>query len=223
MLFRLCDMSGFPNKNWSIGSITFSEARNREGKIQTARERVTPTNPQSAGQTEARNNLSDSVNIVQEVQGDGLLSVFDRSVSKLPGYQSLMSLYQRSKAVSGNDIVANSSPANIRRGQSIRVDIGSTTNWGDGTYDIDYSIAGGTPESGDFLTTIAVVREFPVASLGGLRVQNSNDNFPFSSVISFDFAGFPGANTGLLFFTFVRKQDSTDPAQVGRISWGLIT
>lgn len=100
----------------SIGSITFSKARNRDGKIQTARERVVPLNPQTPGQVSARQELASSNFIAKDIGPSLYESDWDRAISKLPGYQSLVSTMQRASQSVGTDILVNRNILNIPLG-----------------------------------------------------------------------------------------------------------
>lgn len=74
-----------------IGNIVFSEARGREQKINTVREFVKPTNPQTSAQTTQRNKF-DSVVRAARLHGSSLWdTLFNRAVGNLPGFQSFVS------------------------------------------------------------------------------------------------------------------------------------
>lgn len=85
----------------------FSQARNRQGKIQTARERVVPLNPSTPEQQLSRQKMQLCTAIANQVGVQDLRLYWDRAVSKLPGFQSLVSAYQRTYYISGVDIIGD--------------------------------------------------------------------------------------------------------------------
>lgn len=106
----------------SVGSTTFSRARDRRGRIQTARSRVIPANPQTQPQTDARNNLTDSVRMAQQYLITESKPIWDRAVSKLPAYQSLMSVFQRAKIGSSGAVTFVNLVTGIYLGRLVQTD-----------------------------------------------------------------------------------------------------
>lgn len=97
----------FTKARGSIGSNTFSEARDRQGKIQTARQRVIPLNPRTPSQVSARANFSNTLNIIRDLGPVYYQIDWNRSISKLPGYQSLFSVLQKSKSESAGIVTVD--------------------------------------------------------------------------------------------------------------------
>jgi len=101
----------------SIGGVVFSQARTREGKKMTARERVIPTNPQTAPQQANRMNFKDTLNIVRTLGTGYYREDWDRSISQLPGYQSLFSFISQSKSMVGTNIIVDDPQPDIQLGE----------------------------------------------------------------------------------------------------------
>jgi hypothetical protein len=76
----------------TVANIVFGAARTREGKVVTARERVTPSNPRTTEQTEQRNAFSASLARVKRWGPSFYQEDWNRAIGQLPGFQSLMSL-----------------------------------------------------------------------------------------------------------------------------------
>jgi len=101
----------------SIGGVVFSKARTREGKLMTARERVIPTNPQTVPQQANRMNFKDTLNIVRTLGPGYYREDWDRSISQLPGYQSLFSVISQSKSKVGTNIIVDDPQPDILLGE----------------------------------------------------------------------------------------------------------
>lgn len=218
-------MAKFKGNIWtkargSIGSITFSEARDRKGKVQTARDRVTPLNPQTTNQTNARNNLTDSVFIVRGIQSQVGLAPFDRGISKLPGYQGLMSTYQKSKTANSSNITFDSVPPDWFTDAPHHVSISSIVNNNDGTYDISFSIDNGGLPPGLGLLIGACTRRIPIGSLETYRFQKYFTTTDGATSIEIDLGGFPTEDSGCFVFLYVFDQ-GLFTTRVSNITWGL--
>lgn len=85
------DHNIFSKSNGSIGGITFSQARAREGKVQTARERVIPSNPDTPPQQNTRLRMKDAQTILANTGAEIYRRFWNRQVEKLAGAQSLIS------------------------------------------------------------------------------------------------------------------------------------
>lgn len=213
----------FTKAGGSIGSITFSRARDRQGKVQTARERVIPINPQTAPQTNARDNMRDSVRIVRYIVSRGYAGVFDRSVSKLPGYQSLISIYQNNKTNDGTNITFVSTPPDIRRGRNINLQIVSVVNHGGGEYEINFSVSGEPVESTDELVIMCVCRSISSPGTGGFRSEIFTVSPPLGTQTFVDMGNFLGEESGLFFGAFIHRVGTNDPSSAGAVTWNLST
>ncbi len=76
----------------SIAGIVFGSARSRQGKVVTAREKVSPSNPDTADQQTQRNKFKSCLDIVKAIGPSVYQTDWNRAVSQLPGFQSWMSL-----------------------------------------------------------------------------------------------------------------------------------
>jgi len=218
-------MAKFKGNIWtkargSIGSITFSEARDRKGKVQTARDRVTPLNPQTTNQTNARNNLTDSVFIVRGIQSQIGLEPFDRGISKLPGYQGLMSTYQKSKFNNGTAIYFDSEPPDWFTGAPHSVTISSIVNNDDGTYVVNFTVDSGNLPYRFGLMVGACTRKLPIGSLQTYRFQKFFIESTGSNSIEIDLGGFPTEDAGCFVFIYLYSS-SLQTERVSNITWGL--
>jgi len=83
----------FSNPSGKTAGIVFGAARTRQGKKVTARQLVSPSNPNTAGQQVQRGKFSDSLDIVRFLGAEIYQSDFNRAISQLPGFQSMMSIY----------------------------------------------------------------------------------------------------------------------------------
>lgn len=80
------------NPKGSVGGITYSEARGREGKVTTARQKVSPSNPQTGAQQDQRNAFRHAQNLIQDLGQEIYSNDFNRAVGDLPGFQALQSV-----------------------------------------------------------------------------------------------------------------------------------
>jgi hypothetical protein len=76
----------------SIAGIVFGSARSRQGKIVTAREKVSPSNPNTASQQTQRGKFGNALSTVKAIGPSIYQDDWNRAVSQLPGFQSWMSL-----------------------------------------------------------------------------------------------------------------------------------
>lgn len=83
----------FSRPSGKTGGIVFGAARTRQGKVVTSRLLVTPSNPNTAGQQSQRNQFKSAMAIVRALGSVVYQKDFNRSVSQLPGFQSLMSTF----------------------------------------------------------------------------------------------------------------------------------
>ena len=82
----------FSSPSGTTAGVTFGKARTREGKVTTAREYTVPSNPNSAGQQTQRSKFSSAKDIVRYSTAGWYQEAFNRAVSQLPGFQSMMSI-----------------------------------------------------------------------------------------------------------------------------------
>ena len=81
--------------------LVFSSARAREGKVNTVRALVIPSNPNTADQQSQRTLFKRSLENCKLISPDIYQDAFNRAVNQLPGFQSLMSLILRNNDGSG--------------------------------------------------------------------------------------------------------------------------
>src|SRR5690625_4960047 len=203
----------------SIGGMTFSLARVRKGKIQTARQRGVPLNPQSPAQTLARTNMKDSVVIAREVNDFYPFRSFDRTVSKLPGHQSLLSVYQGVKQVSGSNIFVTGVPVNIGKSDMSAPEIINVVNDGGGIYMVDYAIGEGETNPDDIINFGVIANQYPISSLPSLRFQGYRFDVLPVRRLEIDFGGFPGQDTGILVFAMISTNEPISTRQISQITW----
>lgn len=83
----------FSNPSGKTAGIVFGAARTRQGKKVTARQLVSPSNPRTTAQQQQRGKFGDSLKIVRFLGADIYQNDFNRAISQLPGFQSMMSIY----------------------------------------------------------------------------------------------------------------------------------
>lgn len=83
----------FSKVKGTTAGIVFGAARTRKGKVVTAREKVDPSNPNTAAQQEQRTKFSEAQFIVRSLGVDIYQSDFNRSIGQLPGFQSMQSIF----------------------------------------------------------------------------------------------------------------------------------
>jgi len=76
----------------NVGGVVFGAARGRTGKLVTAREKVSPSNPQTSAQVLQRGIFSTSLYATRYLTASLWQDYFNRSIGQLPGYQSMMSI-----------------------------------------------------------------------------------------------------------------------------------
>lgn len=76
----------------NVGGVVYGAARTRTGKVVTARELVSPSNPQTAAQTLQRNIFKESLFAVRHLTATLWQNDWNRSIGQLPGFQSMMSI-----------------------------------------------------------------------------------------------------------------------------------
>lgn len=166
-------MAKFRSNIWgkaagSIGGIVFSEARNRQGKIQTARERVVPLNPGTPEQEIHRQKMQLCTAIANQVGIVDLRLYWDRAVSKLPGFQSLVSAYHRTYYVISLHVVGDREMRPYHLGDYPGVELTSLADAGTaGLLDLEWQTSvppGGA--SSDNLHIVASPMEMTLGEIG---------------------------------------------------------
>lgn len=76
----------------NVGGVVYGAARTRVGKVVTARELVSPSNPQTAAQVLQRNIFKESLYATRHLTATLWQNDWNRSIGQLPGFQSMMSI-----------------------------------------------------------------------------------------------------------------------------------
>lgn len=221
------DFGIFSKAGGSIGGTTFSRARDRQGKVQTARQRVAPSNPQTAAQTAVRDNFRDTLDIVRTVGSEVYQEDFDRSISKLPGYQSMFSVFQRSKEEVDTNIVVNAVQPDTPLGNLDRTSWSSNPT-GNDTFQFIWDTAlQGNQSADDIPCYGAIVQEFPVASIGGDRVVFYagglfGDEVRSNGSAFVDMQGFPGVASGFYGFLYFRPASESPVTSPSPVVWDTV-
>ena len=82
----------FSKVSGKTAGIVFGAARTRQGKKVTARELVSPSNPNTAAQQTQRGKFASALLIPRTLGPDIYQSDFNRAVGQLPGFQSMTSI-----------------------------------------------------------------------------------------------------------------------------------
>lgn len=107
----------FGKASGKLTGLVFGRARTRSGKVMTARELVIPLNPNTPSQQTQRSRFSSTLFIVTQF-GPGIYRQdWDRSVGKLPGYQSLFSIFQNATQMVGSEAAITSTPGPVELGE----------------------------------------------------------------------------------------------------------
>lgn len=83
----------FSRPRGKTGGLVFGAARTRQGKVATVRQLVPPSNPNTAAQQTQRSKFSEALEIVRQIGKSIYGSDWNRSISQLPGFQSMMSIF----------------------------------------------------------------------------------------------------------------------------------
>lgn len=186
----------------ATGDVVFSAARDRKGKKMTSRQRIAPLNPNTPAQVSARDNFKDTLDIVRNLGAGFYQQDWNRSISKLPGYQSLFSVMMNAKRSDGTNIIVEAPPPQTPLGKLERQNY-SIVSFSDSTYQLSWSPAtsfSGLP--GDIAHGFTINRIFPITSIGGFRVNdqglNTGATLRSDGSLFIDMGGFPGETSGVL-------------------------
>ncbi len=86
----------FGRPSGQVQNLVIGAARDRTGKVATARELVIPANPNSAAQQVQRGKFKDVLRTVRDIGPTEYQTYWNRGIGQLPGFQSLMSVLLRS-------------------------------------------------------------------------------------------------------------------------------
>lgn len=198
----------FSKARGATGDIVFSAARDRQGKPMTSRNRTIPLQPNTPAQVSSRDNFRDTLNIVRSLGVDFYRQDWNRSVSKLPGYQSLFSILQNAKEVQGTDVVVTATPVRTPLGV-LDPTTYSVIKGSPNEFEVRWDpVATGNQQSNDVAICFAIVRSYPVSSIPSLRLLEGSI-WPGTVNRSagahfFDSGGFPGDGSGALIVLYFR-------------------
>lgn len=82
----------FSKPSGQTAGLVFGSARTRAGKVATVREKVPPSNPNTPAQSVQRLKFKESLTIVRLIGASVYRDDFNRAISQLPGFQSMMSI-----------------------------------------------------------------------------------------------------------------------------------
>lgn len=103
----------FSKPSGQTAGLVFGSARTRTGKVATVRELVPPSNPNTAAQSVQRLKFKEALKIVRGIGATVYRDDFNRGISQLPGFQSLMSIIINS--LDDNLVLSPPSATNIGR------------------------------------------------------------------------------------------------------------
>jgi hypothetical protein len=83
----------FSRPRGKTGGLVFGAARTRQGKVATVRQLVPPSNPNTAAQQTQRTKFKEALEIVRQIGKSIYGSDWNRAISQLPGFQSMMSIF----------------------------------------------------------------------------------------------------------------------------------
>jgi hypothetical protein len=83
----------FSRPRGKTGGLVFGAARTRTGKLVTSRLLVPPSNPNTVAQQTQRGKFQEALAIVRNLGATIYQDDWNRAISQLPGFQSLMSIF----------------------------------------------------------------------------------------------------------------------------------
>jgi len=187
-----------------VGNIVFGAARTPEGKVATARQLVTPSNPDTPAQQQQRGKFDQSLSIVQNI-GPGIYQDdWNRAVGQLPGFQSWMSVLLNN--IDNNDVLQ---PPPTRPLGDLYLQDGDPTlgSPAAGSIGASYATSAGSNGTG---SDVAVLVGIEAAQPGGggerhVDVETSRDRSDGSAAVT----GFPSGVDVVTAFYF-RGQGTAD-------------
>jgi hypothetical protein len=183
-----------------IGNVVFGAARDRSGKVVTAREFVKPSNPQTPGQTTQRNKFSQSLDIVREVGPDVYQGDWNRAIGQLAGFQSWMSIMLNAM----DDNLDLTQPPTINLGTLHFPNTSNVAVGAAGEADVTWSTDGGdNGTANDQLQVVAipsldtvrdnnlvrVIQDAALRSAGAFTITGLDSGSNYTIVLYFDGAG----------------------------------
>jgi hypothetical protein len=119
-----------------VAGFVGSTARGLTGKVNTVKQYVIPSNPNTQGQQDQRNLFARAVAIIRNLSASLYQSDWDRAVGQLPGFQSLQSVILNAKTAG----VGFNVPATVNLGSLHHPDdSGAAAGGASGEIDISWS------------------------------------------------------------------------------------
>lgn len=149
--------SMFGKASGKLTGLVFGRARTREGKVMTARELVIPLNPRTEAQQIMRKRFQSTLYIVTQF-GPGIYrNDWNRSVGKLPGYQSLFSIFQNASISTGGVVTISNTPGPVELGELHGPETVEVTGDTVDEYTVNWSTELGSNGHGDDIPVILAV------------------------------------------------------------------
>jgi hypothetical protein len=177
----------FSRPRGKTGGVVFGAARTREGKMVTSRLLVSPSNPNTAAQQAQRGIFKYALWLVRTI-GSAIYRVdWNRAISQLPGFQSLMSVFMNNLTSAGQMSLAIETVnlGTLDVPDALAVSTGSAS----GELDVTWGATVVTGSASDTLVLIAM-SEFPDA--GEVTRQVEINTAQLRSGGSYTFTGLTG-------------------------------
>lgn len=151
----------FSRPSGSTAGITFGAARTRQGKVATARQKVSPTNPNTPAQQTQRGKFGKAQHVTRLWGPSIYQSGFNRAVSQLPGFQSLQSIL----TLAIDDNLIATPPPETRLGtiptpSSLTVDPGSSPGW----VNVQWGSTGSGQDDNDQIQVVYMLKDLSGSS-----------------------------------------------------------
>ena len=195
----------FGRPSGKLGGVVFGAARGREGKLVTAREFVKPSNPNTAGQVLQRSKFAQALTATRKLTASLWQDFFNRAISQLPGFQSMMSIITSNTDASELFVLPPDTPlGNLHFPDTLTVVTGTG---GVGTYQVDWSDELGLNGT---LTDIIHLFAVNVASFGSnnraAKYSPTGDTRDDDQAIG----GAPNANVAIIVGVFFEGQGTSE-------------
>lgn len=166
----------FSRPRGKTAGIVFGAARTRQGKVATARQLVPPSNPNTAGQQSQRNKFKECLEIVRKIGADVYRSDWNRAVSQLAGFQSMMSILMNNMDSS----FVLSAPSTTNLGTLHAPDTIGFSAAGPGEVNMDYSEELGDNGTDDDMAYVILIEANSAGTPQERSVKTSLANAPRS-------------------------------------------
>jgi hypothetical protein len=207
-------LHGVPAGN--VGGVVYGAARDRLGKIVTARQKVIPANPQSTDQTIQRNKFSDALEIVRSIGPGTYQDEWNRTIGQLPGFQSLMSIFLDAQDAAGTLTAPPETPMGTL---DIPVDIAGAAGALAGEVDVTWTDdTGANAGATDKLHVISIEADRPV---GVARIQYNVIAAAVRSAATYTQSGLGSGNDILMAWYF--EGQAAFEGLWSNVVWAVVT